>query len=147
MVERGPIRAEPYQHHHFAELYPKLKETYSGDVDPDMIPRDAFATTFFLGGEPIAIFGARQLHRHVFQVWAFTTEAVKKHPRSFHKMVLDLIAFWFGYAQLHRMQMSVRCGYMEGWKWAKALGFKCEGTMKNYSPGGYDCWLFARTRV
>jgi hypothetical protein len=134
------IRLEPYSHLHFEKM--KLKEVYSHDVLE--IPREAFATTFFIRDEPIAIFGAKQICRSNFQVWAFTTEDVKKHPIAFHREVLALIDFWFYRAQLNRMQMSVRVGYHEGWNWAQALGFKCEGIMKKYGTDGADHWLFAR---
>jgi hypothetical protein len=134
------IRMEPYSQHHFELM--KLKEVYAQDRFE--VPREAFATTFFLGDEPIAMFGAKQICRGSFQVWAFTTDLVRKYPLAFHKKVLELIQWWFDNAQLRRMQMSVRVGYTEGWNWSHALGFKCEGTMKKYGTDGTDHWLFAR---
>lgn len=132
---------EPYAAHHLSKM--KLKEVHSSEVGLD-VPLNAFATTFFYGDDPVAIFGASQLFRGVFHVWAFLTEDVKKHPIAFHREVVKLIDWWFKNAQLRRMQMSVKVGFSEGSKWASLLGFVPEGVMKNYGPDGSDYLLFAR---
>ena len=129
---------EPYALLHFEKM--QLKEVYSGEQHTEM-PVNAFATTFFFNDqpdEPVAIFGANQILCGVFQVWAFTTESVKRHPIAFHREVVKLIEWWFDNAQLRRMQMSVRVGYAEGWDWAKLLGFQSEGTMRKYGKDGSD---------
>jgi hypothetical protein len=46
--------------------------------------------------------------------------------------------------RLRRIETAVRSDYEEGHRWAKALGFSPEGTMRKFTPNGYDAVLYAR---
>lgn len=120
-----------------------LKNVHDGER-----PKEIFgnAVTILIGEVPIAILGWYFISSGVVQAWALISEEVKKAPKIFHKTVKSLIGFSFEKYSLKRMQFSVRCDYPAGWKWAKALGFECEGIMKQYGAGGANCWLLARVQ-
>ncbi len=121
----------------------KLKEVYAREgVRKSVSPG---SLTILHESQPIAIFGGFFIGDGNYQVWGLVSDGVKKSPIAFHKAVQLLISEWFARLSIRRMQMSVQCGYEEGWHWAKSLGFRSEGVMKKYAPDGSDCWLFART--
>ena len=103
------------------------------------------AVTILSDGEPLAIFGWYFICPGVVQIWAFVSEGVSEHKKSFHKACKAFLANGIGPVGARRIQFSVRCGFQQGWRWAKALGFRCEGVMEQYAPDGQPCWLFART--
>lgn len=49
------------------------------------------------------------------------------------------------YLCLHRSQITVKSADVKAVRWARALGFKNEGTLKNYGPDGSDFYMMART--
>jgi hypothetical protein len=104
------------------------------------------AMTFMLGDQPIAIFGWYAVTAGTVQLWAVLGKDIHKRKKSFHKTVKNLIRASFDKCQIHRMQMSVKVGFKEGWDWAKALGFTSEGVMRRYGSEGHDYWLFARIK-
>lgn len=44
-----------------------------------------------------------------------------------------------------RIDTCVRDGFLEGNRWAKLLGFRCEGLMRKWMYGD-DFWMFSRVR-
>jgi hypothetical protein len=134
MIKVRPFRPEDYEKIRLKSIYGP--EKIEGVLGP--------AFTFLIDEQPIAIFGMYLIGPGLGQVWALTSDDLRREALGFHKAVLGLIYWSFDNWKLRRMQMSVRVGYTEGWKWARSLGFKCEGVMKAYSPDGTDCWLFAR---
>lgn len=113
------------------------------DERPDFIVGTAF--TFLAGDEVIAIVGYHFIMAGVVQVWSLLSSTAKRHPLSLTKAIRTLIEFHEQELNLRRIQMMVKVGYQAGWRWARTLGFREEGLMKNYRPTG-DSWLFARTR-
>lgn len=120
----------------------KLKPCHDGERPPAIRGR---ALTMMIGTEPLAIFGWHFICPGVVQLWALVSEKTADHKKSFHKVCKAFLANGVGPIGARRIQFSVRCGFKQGWRWAKALGFTCEGIMKQYAPNGDDCWLFART--
>lgn len=102
------------------------------------------AITLLRDDVPLAILGWEWISKGVLQVFAIISDEIKKCPLVFHKTVLGLLNNEFEVKSVRRVQMSVVVGYQMGWKWAKALGFECEGIMRGYCPDGSDAWLFAR---
>ena len=102
------------------------------------------AVTLMSGTTVVAILTGAVVASGVMQVCALVAEDAKSCPFAFHRSVRDVIKFYFNQLKLRRMQMSVRTDHLEGWKWAKALGFSCEGVMAKYGCDGTDYWLFAR---
>jgi hypothetical protein len=102
------------------------------------------AVTLMTGTTVIAILTGGIVASGVMQVCALVSKEAKSYPFAFHRTVKQIINFYFKQLKLRRMQMSVRTDHLEGWKWAKALGFSCEGVMARYGRDGSDYWLFAR---
>lgn len=133
------IKVAPFEPKHIEKM--SLKECHQGEVT-DLSPQTAF--TFLLNDKPIAIIGFYFLGKNVLQAWSFISEDVKKAPIEFHKNVKNLILFGFYKTKVQRIQVSVRCDFIEGYRWARSLGFSCEGVMKHYGPNKSDYYLFAR---
>lgn len=122
----------------------KLKACHDGER-PEAIKGSA--VTLLSGDSPLAIIGWHFVSKGVVQIWAFLSDEISSVKKSFHKEILSLIRWAFEGNPVQRIQMSVVVGYMAGWKWARSLGFVCEGVMKKYGPTGNDYWLFARTSI
>lgn len=95
---------------------------------------------------PLAIFGDNQINPKVVQLWAVISEDIKRYPIAFHKLVLRSLSEYLINSLEHRLQMTVREDFPAAIKWAKALGFHCEGRLKQYGVDGSDYLLFARVK-
>lgn len=104
------------------------------------------AVTFLVDDKPIAIVGYFFLCPGVLQVWSLFSPDTCRYPLAFYKSIRNLIDYAFDSMQVRRVQMSVKVGYALGWKWAKSLGFKCEGIMSQYGNDGSDYHLFSRVK-
>jgi hypothetical protein len=133
------IKLVEFDQKHLAEITPK--SCHDGEM-PEAILGQALTLTF--NDTPAAIFVWKGVCPGVMQVSAFISEIVKEHPFTLHKTAKHLIGYAFAEFGIQRMQMSVRCGFNEGWDWARSLGFQCEGIMRQYGPNKSDYWLFAR---
>lgn len=102
------------------------------------------AVTFLDGTKPIAIIGWFLISPGVLQLWAILSEDICNYRFSFPKCCLVLIKEGFERYGFRRMQLNVKEGYEIGIRWAKFLGFNCEGLMTNFDPSGLGCYLFAR---
>ena len=103
------------------------------------------AITLMLGEDVMAIFGGDFLNGKTLKLWALISEEATKWPLSLHRFAKILLKYAFKTFHIHRAQMSVRCDFATGWRWAKVLGFECEGIMKRYGQDGSNYWMFART--
>lgn len=133
------VNVVDYKPEHLAQI--ELKSCHHGEVATEI---QGQAITLLDGEYPAAIIGWHFITPGVLLAWGLFSERIRRQPLSFHKMVLKLIEF-SKTQNVHRIQISVLCGFTEGWKWAEALGFKCEGIMKKYGNDQADYWLFART--
>lgn len=133
------VEVVDYKPEHLEKI--ALKSCHEGER-PNEIRGNAL--TLLGRGVPLAIFGWYFICPGVVQVWGLVSDEAAKAKKSFHNTVKLLISFAFERHPILRMQISVRTSYQTGWKWAKSLGFECEGVMKKYGPGGTDCWLFAK---
>lgn len=73
-------------------------------------------------------------------VWALVSGDAGRHFVRIHRAVLRA----FEMHPYRRVETAVADGFAEGDRWAQMLGFKCEGLMQSYLPGGGDAWLYAR---
>lgn len=131
----------PYKQEHFGLM--TLRDCHKFENVKAPSP-DSRALTCMYGDQPIAIIGGVQFLPGVMVLWSLLTDDISRCPVSFHKACKHLIDFYLnnGY---RRLVMTVRRDYEVGFRWAKALGFQCEGIMKKYAPDGMDCFMFART--
>ena len=127
----------PYAPHHFDWL--NIRE--AGAVRPHP---SAQAVSLFVGEEIIAILGGVMILEGVMLVWALVSDKIRKYPVEFHKTVKGLIDYQMDRG-VRRMQLTVKSSYEMGARWAEALGFQREGTMRKYHPDGSDSFLYART--
>lgn len=133
------IRIVDYLPEHLEKI--ELRACHDGER-PKSIPGQA--VTFLSFDEPIAIIGGHMIAPGMMQAWALLSDKIIARKKSFHKQVKLFIEWALEHFSLRRIQISVRTSFPAGYKWAKALGFNCEGVMKRYGPAGQDCWLFAR---
>ena len=134
------IKIVDYELKHLLELRPSSCHLGEEHVNEISSP----AVSFIHNGHAIAIFGGFMLAPKVMQVWGLVSDGVKKKPLAFHKAMKLMLEHVMESRELNRMQMSVRTGQPAAWKWAVALGFKCEGKMLKYGVDGTDYFLFAR---
>lgn len=132
------IAAATQEHLNALDLLP----CYVGEVRPAGIP--PHSVTFLNDDVPLAIFGGHFASQGVLQVWGLVSTHIHECPIQFFRAVKGFLDFKTDELKIRRVQISIRAGYQEGWKWAKSLGFKCEGTMQKYGPDGSDYWLFGR---
>ena len=128
------------------EHYRTIKPGSVHDGEP--IPVSSTHPTITLvtdDGTPVAILSGHLVLHGVLQVSAIISENIRKYPIAFMRKLRAIIAYYFTHYPLRRMQMSVRSDRKDLYKWASALGFKCEGIMRKYGPNGLDYLLFART--
>lgn len=99
--------------------------------------------TVFGDGEIIALMGFYEKWKGVFEVLIFPSNNTPKHPAYYVRKVrslLDTIAKSHG---MRRQQAYARaCD--EDDKWMKVLGFKCEGTLKEFTARREDCRMWVR---
>lgn len=92
----------------------------------------------------VGIFRGTSIFSGVITVGAILTTAVHKYPKSLIQMCKATLIM-LEKSGTHRVQIDVRADYKAGQRFAEALGFKPEGTMKNYGSDKQDYILYART--
>jgi hypothetical protein len=111
---------------------------------PPREPKPDAAETIFIDGNPVSCFGAHEWFPGVWQVWGIVGVMAKHYPFEYHRFMKQYIHQKMIEFEARRFQMSVRADYREGIRWAEALGFVREGTMKHYGHDGTDYLLYAR---
>ena len=119
----------------------RVKDIHTGEV-PTIILTDAM--TVMDGEQPVAIFGSFTFVPGVYHLWGLISEDVRQKPVAFHRVSKELLGYYEKRTNARRIQMDVKASYIEGQKWAKALGFEYEGTMKRFGVNGEDFHLYGR---
>jgi hypothetical protein len=122
------------------KAYTDLNERYAALSSSQGV----FMYTVFDGDSPIAIVGGNLVWEGFLTCWGILSDAVTKHPIAFTKEIRRLIRVHIEELKLYRLSMEVKADYLMGVRWANALGFECEGTMKKWGPDKSDYCLFAR---
>jgi hypothetical protein len=92
------------------------------------------AWTGIYEGEPIACGGVLELWPGRFQAWAFLNKGSARHMGWITRQAHQVLAEAKG-----RIELSVRCDFAAGHRWARLLGFEVETpVMKAYGPDGAD---------
>lgn len=138
------INVVPYKQEHLVEIMTSGTQESCGFFDE--ITHQNVVTLLY-NGHPIAILGAVELLRGLFQMWALVSKNVTQTPKEFHKTTKTLLEYFMTTRQVRRAQVSVNTDFDMGWRWARKLGFKCEGIMRKYGVDGKDYWLFAKVGV
>lgn len=106
--------------------------------------RDSYMETILIDGKPAAIIGLVLQWRGCATAWSVTSDELKKAPKEFHALVLEMLEEYSRIFKIWRIQFNVVANYREGVRWAEGLGFVNEGTMKKFDPMGRDYYRFAR---
>ena len=131
----------PFKPEHLHAIKPKA--IHNGEI-PRTIQTEA--VTVMDGPTPMAIFGMFVFVPGVLHIWALVSDDVYRKPIAFFKVVRNLLDFYEDRTKPRRVQMDVKAGHPELQKFAEALGFEHEGTMKRYGANGEDFHLYGRTR-
>ena len=115
-----------------------------GDLDHYITSVNCDTVTFIRDDRVIAICGVSYLRRGVGEVWLIPGVLVDKYKLEFFKITYRLIHnFLIPQMRLHRTIIAIKEGWEQGYKWAKALGFKYESMMEAYdtSYGNQACFV------
>jgi RimJ/RimL family protein N-acetyltransferase len=103
------------------------------------------AITAHLHGRPVACFGFLPFWTGVAEMWLLIEERGRKYGKSLTRAALTVRDFAVLSNNLHRLQITVRCGDIRAIKWAQAIGFEQEAVLHRYGPDQSDFYIFART--
>jgi hypothetical protein len=100
--------------------------------------------TGMLDNKPIAAGGVFPLWDGVAEGWVLATKKINAYPITFSKVIKLRTEMMLKNNNFKRLQTSVKADCAVAIRFAKFLGLKEEGLMKNYGPDGADFYRFAR---
>ena len=103
-----------------------------------------FAFSCWLHGEVVAVFGCSLLWQGVGEMWSVIGDTARTKPIAMTKIGLAFADICEIALNLHRLQITVKTSDIRAMKWAKAIGFISECTMKQYSQDKDDYDLMVR---
>lgn len=86
--------------------------------------------------------GVSHIEGHRAAAWALIRDGIGPNFYRFHKGVRKFLDD----CDYTRVEMTVDVSFVEAARWAKMLGFKVEGYMRQYFPNGEDALLYARVK-
>jgi hypothetical protein len=134
-----PVRLVKYEPWHLEKL--ELQASQETEKAP-VIHGDA--VTFLMGETVLAIFGGFPFGAGILQGWSLLSKHICPNKIRFHKQAKIFVPYVMEKLAVRRLQVSVRTDNDRAFRWAKSLGFQCEGVMRSYGPNGEAYWLFAR---
>lgn len=106
----------------------------------EMMEASPFAHTIRVGGRTVALVGMTFFHPDRAETWGVLSKDCTEEFLAIHKVVRKYLSGWAG----TRLESVVEVGFEPGHRWAQALGFKYEGLMRGYLPGGKDAIMYVR---
>ena len=100
--------------------------------------------TGLVNNKPIAAGGVFHLWDGVAEGWVLATKDIYKYPVFCAKHIKQRTEIILQANNIKRLQTSVKANCDVALRFAKWLGLKEEGLMKNYGPDGSDFIRFAR---
>ena len=100
--------------------------------------------TGLVNNKPIAAGGVFHLWDGVAEGWVLATKDIYKYPVFCAKHIKQRTEIILQANKIKRLQTSVKANCDMALRFAKWLGLKEEGLMKNYGPDGSDFIRFAR---
>ena len=100
--------------------------------------------TGLVNDKPIAAGGVFHLWDGVAEGWVLATKDIYKYPVFCAKHIKQRTEIILQANKIKRLQTSVKANCDVALRFAKWLGLKEEGLMKNYGPDGSDFIRFAR---
>jgi len=97
-------------------------------------------------GEPIATMGVFPKWAGVGVAWAWLpAEALDSRPVAVGKIAKRLLSQAFDTGEFRRVEATVDLKFWRAQEWIEMLGFRVEGLMEHYGPGGEaDHYMYAR---
>ena len=93
----------------------------------------------------LGVLGCRFLNNNTCELYAIPDVVYsKKYNKTFHKSTLSIIKRLMTKSTFNRFQFLVDVDFNEGQRWAKALGFEYEATLKKYDEKGKDQFMYVR---
>ena len=93
----------------------------------------------------LGVLGCRFLNGNTCELYAIPDVVnIKKYNKTFHRSTLSLIKRLMTKTTFNRFQFLVDVKFNEGQRWAKALGFEYEATLKKYDQNGKDQFMYVR---
>lgn len=103
-----------------------------------------FAFSCWLYGEVVAVFGCSLLWQGVGEMWSVIGDTARTKPIAMTKIGISFADICEIALNLHRLQITVKTSDIRAMKWARAIGFISECTMKQYSQDKDDYDLMVR---
>ena len=97
------------------------------------------------GEEINGVFGFIEIYKGRVVVFSFISAKAGKHLLSLTKRLRKMIDDGMERTGTERVEMEVVSGFIHGERFAKLLGFECEGVMRKYYRGK-DYKLYARVK-
>lgn len=123
---------------------PVFLETAVESIETLRQRKDSYIETVTIDGRPAAVIGLIIQWRGVATVWSVTSDELRKAPKEFHALALEMAEEYARVFSIWRMQCNVVANYREGVRWIEAMGFVNEGVMKKFDPLKRDYYRFAR---
>lgn len=144
------LKVIPFKPEHMDGFTPKSVFNDGRDMKADAIAYSyapgAHTGTIFLEGKPVGIVGLAQPWPGVAEVWTILSDKIRQSPVGVTKLMRRLLDGYMTELGIWRAQMTVIDGHDEGMRWAKLLGFECEGKLRKFGPDAKDHWMFGRVK-
>ena len=103
--------------------------------------------TGMLNNKPIAAGGVFPLWDGVAEGWVLATKEINNYPITFARVMKQRTDMMIANNKIKRLQTSVKADCDIAIRFAKWLGLKEEGLMKQYGADGSDYYRYARVIV
>lgn len=135
------LRRENFKVKHFEEL--NGKNAVQLGVATQELEGQKYSYAYFDGPDVVMVGGVIEYWFGRGESWA----VISDHHRSSFIKVHNSAKRFFDECPIRRIEMSVVCGFENGHRWARALGFTLEAErLRAYLPNGKDAALYARVR-
>jgi hypothetical protein len=102
-----------------------------------------YAFTAMIDGRPLLVGGLYEMWENRALLWSFIDRNAGPHFVSLHRGVKNFLDM----QPYRRIEAECDCGFKQGHRWLKLLGFKCEAErMRAFRVDGGDSALYARVK-
>lgn len=123
------------------EWQPQQAGYGSSRVHAEAVAQGYSAYTVLQDGMPVICAGLMELWKGRAMAWAAFDYRADGHSLLIaHRRIQRELAR----APFRRLEMYVKPGFLEAWRWAEMLGFTLESTMRAGAPNGGDLFVFVR---
>lgn len=122
-----------------------IQDEQKHELDNGAFFRAENCFSFVKDDEVLGVFGFFEIYKGRAVVFSFISANAGKHLFSVAKGLKKLIEDGMKRTGTERLEMEVMASFEHGERFAKLLGFECEGVMRKYYKG-LDYKLFARVK-